>query len=326
MSSMNCIEISSPGGPEVLALTQRAIPEPKQGEILIKVAAAGVNRPDILQRKGFYPPPEGASDLPGLEVAGTVEAVGGDVGSVQVGDKVCALLPGGGYAEYAIADHRLCLPIPDGLTFEEAACLPETFFTVWTNVFEDGALKSNETLLVHGGASGIGTTALLLAKAKGAQIIATAGTDEKCDRLRELGATAYNYKATKWDEEIIQAGGLDVILDMVGGDYVERNINCLKPNGRHVSIAFLNGIMGQVNVMTIMRKRLTLTGSTLRARSAEEKARLAQVLEKEVWPLFEKEDFRPMIDSRFPLKDAAKAHERMETSDHFGKIVLYTDI
>ncbi len=322
-ASMRAIEIERPGGPEVLKLVERPLPRPGPSEVLIKIAAAGVNRPDILQRQGVYPPPEGASDLPGLEVAGEVVAIGSKVLTEQVGRPVTALLPGGGYAEYAVADEGCCMPVPRRLTLEEAAGLPETFFTVWANVFEDGRLRGGESLLVHGGASGIGVTAIAMAKAFGATVIATASTAEKLTALRALGADhVFNYAADNWDEAIAALGGVDVVLDMAGGDFVNRNLECLKHRGRHVSIAFLRGGLAPVNIFTIMRKRLTLTGSTLRARDNGEKARLAFALRQEVWPLIEAGRIKPVIDTVFPLEEAAKAHDRMEKSAHIGKIIL----
>ena len=321
--TMTAIEITEPGGPDVLKPVTRDKPVPGEGEVLIKVAAAGVNRPDVLQRMGMYPPPEGASDLPGLEVAGEITETGAGVDKARIGEKVCALMAGGGYAEYAIAEARLALPVPDGLSMVEAAGLPETFFTVWTNVFEDGALKEGERLLVHGGTSGIGMTAIGMAKARGAEIIATAGSPEKCETLREMGVhAAYNYRDDDWETLIGKDGGVDVVLDMVGGPYVIKNLNCLRPGGRHVSIAFLQGMTGEVNIMQIMRGRLTLTGSTLRARTNEEKARIAQELQTHIWPLISAGNIRPVIDSTFPLADAARAHEKMEASVHMGKIIL----
>lgn len=320
--SMRCVEIEKPGGPEVLRLVERALPEPQRNEALIRVAAAGVNRPDILQRMGVYPPPPGASDLPGLEVAGHVVAVGVDVTKVRLGDKVCALLSGGGYAEYAIAHEGACLPVPTGLTLHEAASLPETFFTVWANVFEDGGLKAGETLLVHGGTSGIGVAAIMLARAWGAKVVATASSEEKLDAIRGLGATAFNYATARWEDEVSALGGADVVLDMAGGDFVARNLACLNPQGRHVSIAFLRGAKAEIDISDIMRKRLRLSGSTMRARDAAEKARLAKALKTEVWPLFAAGKLKPVIDRGFPLEEASLAHQRMEQGAHIGKIVL----
>lgn len=324
-AKMRAIEIAVPGGPEVLTLVERPRPAPKRHEVLIRVDAAGVNRPDVLQRLGMYPPPPGASDLPGLEVAGTIAALGPDATRWRVGEPVCALLPGGGYAEYALADAGSCLPLPANLSPEEAAGLPETVFTVWANVFEDGGLQPGETLLVHGGTSGIGATAIRMAKALGARVIATASSDEKCDAIRRLGAAnAYRYDVAGWDEDIQAAGGADVVLDMAGGDFVARNLSVLKPGGRHVSIAFLRGSTAQIDIMSIMRKRLRLSGSTMKSRDLAEKARLAAAIEKQVWPLIEGGVFRPDIDRVFPLARAADAHRRMEGGEHLGKIVLTT--
>lgn len=325
---MNCIEIIAPGGPEVLRPAQVAVPTPAPGEVLIKVAAAGVNRPDVLQRQGRYDPPPGASLLPGLEVAGEIAALGEGVENWRVGDKVCALLAGGGYAEYAVAPAGQVLPIPKGLSMAEAAGLPETVFTVWTNVFERGALKPGESLLVHGGASGIGSTAVQLAKALGARVFATAGDDDKCRAVERLGAElCVNYRLQDFVAEIKAATGgrgVDVVLDMVGGDYIARNIELLAPDGRHVSIAFLQGPKATLNMFPVMIKRLTLTGSTLRARSVAEKTRLAQAVRKNVWPLIKTGTFRPVVHATFPLAQAADAHRMMEASTHIGKIILTT--
>lgn len=324
-SVMNAIEITEPGGVDVLRLTERPVPKPGANEVLIRVAAAGVNRPDVLQRKGLYPPPPGASDLPGLEAAGEIVAVGFDVSSWKPGDLVCALLTGGGYAEFACADAGSCLPAPKNISIEEAAALPETFFTVWANVFDDAALQSGETLLVHGGTSGIGVTAIAMAKAVGAKVIATAGSDEKCTASMRLGADhAFHYENAKWEEEILSLGGADVVLDMTGGDFVARNLACLNQGGRHVSIAFLRGAESTVNIFAIMRKRLRLTGSTMKARSFDDKARLARGLAEKIWPLIESGAIRPAIDQVFPLAEAAAAHARMEAGDHIGKILLKT--
>ena len=322
-ATMKAIEISSPGGPEVLQLCTRPVPEPEDNEILIKVAAAGVNRPDVLQRMGFYPPPPGASDLPGLEVAGTIVTTGGNVTRFAEGDEVCALLTGGGYADYAIADQGSCLPVPDGMRLVEAACLPETVFTVWANVYEDAKLKPDETLLVHGGTSGIGVTAIGLAKAFGSRVFATAGSDEKCALAKQIGADAsLNYQSADWEKEFSALGGADVVLDMTGGDFVSRNIEALNPGGRHVSIAFLRGAEASINIMALMRKRLRLSGSTMKARSFEDKARLRGAIEKSVWPKIEAGEFAPRFDVSFALADAAKAHAYMENGAHFGKIAL----
>ena len=327
-AKMTAIEITEPGGPKVLRAVARPVPTPERGEVLIKVAAAGVNRPDVLQRMGAYPPPEGASDLPGLEVSGTVVALGDGVDDLPVGTPVCALLPGGGYAEYAIAHAGLCLPVPDGVDVVDAASLPEVYFTVWANVYEDAGLTTDETLLVHGGSSGIGSAATMLAKATGARVIATASTDEKRAACRDYGAdTAIDYTDATWPDQVLAAcnGGVDVVLDMAGGDFVAKNLDCLRPGGRHVSIAFLRGAEAAINIMAIMRKRLTLSGSTLRARTIEEKARLAQNLRDHVWPFFEGGALRPVVSHRFPLTDAATAHQTMEDGAHLGKIILTTE-
>lgn len=325
---MNCIEIVAPGGPEVLRPAQAAVPAPGPGEVLIKVAAAGVNRPDVLQRQGRYDPPPGASPLPGLEIAGGIVALGEGVDNWRVGHHVCALLAGGGYAEYAVAPAGQILPIPPGLSMAEAAGLPETVFTVWTNVFERGALKPGESLLVHGGASGIGSTAVQLAKALGARVFATAGDDDKCRAVERLGAElCVNYRLQDFVAEIKTATGgrgVDVVLDMVGGDYIPRNIELLAPDGRHVSIAFLQGPKATLNMFPVMTKRLTLTGSTLRARTVAEKTRLAQAVRENVWPLIETGAFRPVVHATFPLALAADAHRMMEASTHIGKIILTT--
>lgn len=320
---MRCIEIREPGGPEVLRLVDRPLPTPGPSEVLIRVAAAGVNRPDVLQRKGAYPPPPGASDLPGLEVAGEIAALGPHATKWRVGDPVCALLTGGGYAEYATAHEGSCLQIPKGLSPEEAASLPETFFTVYANVFDDADLKAGETLLVHGGTSGIGVAAIAMAKAIGAKVIATASSAAKLAAIRELGADlALDYTSEGWVAEVASFGGADVVLDMAGGDFVEKNIECLKPFGRHVSIAFLRGAVGQVNLFAVMRKRLRLSGSTMKARDMADKARLAESLRTRFWPLIEAGRIKPVLDKVFPLGEAPKAHERMEKGEHIGKILL----
>lgn len=323
---MRCIEIAAPGGPEVLTPASRPLPVPKPGEVLIAVAAAGVNRPDVVQRLGLYPPPPGASDLPGLEIAGTVIALGEGVSAPAVGAQVCALVTGGGYAEYAVASAVCCLPVPASLSLVEAAGIPETFFTVWHNVFERGALRAGETFLVHGGASGIGTTAIQLAKAFGAYVIATAGSAEKCEACIALGADmAINYRTHDFTDVIRKdtpAQGVDVILDMVGGDYTARNLKCLKPDGRLVQIAFLKGSKTEVDLLPVMVKRLTITGSTLRPRDAAFKGRLAAALQDKVWPLLEAKIVSPQIDICFPLEQAANAHRHLESGGHVGKIVL----
>ena len=322
---MKSIAIREPGGPDVLIPAEIETPLPGHGEILIRVEAAGVNRPDTIQRMGLYPPPPGAPATPGLEVAGEVVETGAGVTRWRVGDKVCALVGGGGYAEYCLAHEAHALPVPKGFSMVEAAALPETFFTVWTNVFERGALKPGETFLVHGGTSGIGTTAIQLASIFGATVIATAGSAEKCRACEKLGAHAVNYREQDFVEEVkrLTGGrGADVILDMVGGDYIQRNIQAAAADGRIVSIAFLNGSTAEVNFMPVMLKRLTLTGSTLRPRSIEEKAALAAALEAKVWPLLDAGRVKPLIDKVFPLEQAADAHALMEKSSHIGKIVL----
>jgi putative PIG3 family NAD(P)H quinone oxidoreductase len=311
------------GTDQPLTLAVVARPEPKRGEVLIRVAAAGVNRPDLMQRAGFYPPPPGAPETLGLEVSGVIESVGAGVSRWHEGDEVCALLGGGGYATYAIAHEGAVLRAPKGLTLIEAAALPETVFTVWANVFETGALKPRETLLVHGGASGIGTTAIQMAKAHGAQVFATAGDDAKVKLCQELGADrAFNYRTTDFESEVRGLGGADVVLDMVGGSYVQKNLNLLKDGGRCVMIAFLQGPHAEVNLMRLMLKRLTLTGSTLRSRSNDEKARLAREVETHVWPWIEAGKLKPVIDSTFPLTDAEQAHARLQSGAHAGKVVL----
>jgi len=323
---MKAVAITKPGGPEVLELEELATPTPGPGEILIKVEAAGVNRPDTIQRMGFYAPPPGSPDTPGLEVAGTVVALGDNANQWNVGDRVCALVGGGGYAEYCVAHESHALPIPHGFNAIEAAGLPETFFTVWTNVFERGALKGGESLLIHGGSSGIGTTAIQLAHIFGSRVFITAGSAEKCAACLELGAeAAINYKTQDFVAEVkalTEKRGVDVILDMVGGDYIPRNIEAAARDGRIVSIAFLNGSTAEVNFMPVMLKRLTLTGSTLRPRSIAEKASIAAALKEKVWPLMDAGRVKPLIDATFPLADADKAHALMEKSSHIGKIIL----
>lgn len=325
-NTMNVIEITAPGAPETLAVRQRPLPAPAAGEVLIKVAAAGINRPDCLQRQGSYPPPPGASDIPGLEVAGTVVALGSGVSDWQVGDAVCALLTGGGYAAYCTAPAAQCLPIPAGLSVQQAAALPETFFTVWSNVFDRGRLQRGETLLVHGGTSGIGTTAIQLASALGARVFATVGGVEKVQPGLALGAErVINYHEEDFVQvvkELTQKRGVDVILDMVGGDYIQRNINALAVEGRLVFIAFLRGAKAELNLGAVMMKRLTITGSTLRARPVADKALIAQALRKTVWPLLEAGKIRPVIHRIFPMAEAATAHALMESNRHIGKILL----
>lgn len=325
---MTAIDIAEPGGPAVLRPISMSVPEPGAGEVLIRVIAAGVNRPDVIQRQGHYAPPPGISPIPGLEVAGTIAALGAGVSRYRLGDRVCALVAGGGYAEFCTAPEGQTLPVPAGLSFEQAAALPETFFTVWSNVFERAYASAGERLLVHGGSSGIGTTAIMLGKAFGLTVLTTAGSDEKCAKCRELGAdVAINYKTGDFVAAVKQATGgrgVDIVLDMVGGDYIPRNIACLAENGRHVSIAFLGGSSAAVNFMPVMLKRLTLTGSTLRPRPVAFKAAIAAELESLVWPLLADGSIKPLIDSIFPLTQAAKAHQRMESSQHIGKIVLLT--
>ncbi|PVB62596.1 NAD(P)H-quinone oxidoreductase [Labrenzia sp. 011] len=324
--SMAAVAISRPGGPEVLVLENRPVPEPGPGEILIRVAAAGVNRPDVLQRMGAYPPPKGASDLPGLEVAGEVVACGEGAGRHAIGDAVAALCPGGGYAGYCKVAQGHALPVPKGLSMTEAAALPETFFTVWSNVFDRSGLKSGERFLVHGGTSGIGTTAIQLAKAFGAEVFTTVGSPEKAEAVRKLGADhVINYRDEAFEKvilEVTNGEGVDVILDMVGGDYVERNWKAAAVEGRICQIATLNGVSEKVNFSRLMVKRLTHTGSTLRPRSDAFKTAIAEALEARVWPLIESGKIRPVMDSTFPLTEAAEAHRRMESSGHIGKIVL----
>ena len=325
-ATTTAIEISTPGKPEVLVAASRPTPKPAAGEVLIRVAAAGVNRPDVLQRYGKYPPPPGASDIPGLEVAGTVVGAAPDVTWPTVGEQVCALLAGGGYAEFAAAPAPQCLPVPRGLSPIEAAAMPETFFTVWTNVFERGRLKADEIILIHGGASGIGTTAIQLARAWGARVFATAGTPEKCAACEKLGAErAINYKTEDFVQVVRDAtggAGADVILDMVGGDYAQRDLELLRIEGRVVQIAFLKGSKVEIDLNPLMRKRLTYTGSTLRARSVAEKGAIAAAVRTNVWPLVEAGKVKPVIHATFPLREAAEAHRLMEADRHIGKIVL----
>ena|SRR5215510_394839 len=324
--SMTAIEISEPGGPEVLKPKLLPMPTPGPGQMLVKVAAAGVNRPDVAQRSGAYPPPPGASPLPGLELAGEVVLLGKDVARWQIGDRVCALVNGGGYAEYAIVEDVQALPIPDGLEPVMAAAIPETFFTVWGNVFKRGRLVAGEWILVHGGTSGIGTTTIQLAKAFGAKVIATAGSAEKCQACLNLGADrAINYRSedfVKLCQEATAGRGVDVILDMVAGPYTERNIIAAAPDGRIVQIAVLGGANVTINISRLMSKRLTLTGSTLRPRSREFKGSLAAALEAKVWPLLAAGKVRVVLDSTFPLAQAAEAHRRLENGQHIGKLVL----
>lgn len=325
--TMTAIEIAEFGPPEGLKPTRRPVPELASDEVLIQVAAAGVNRPDVMQRQGGYPPPPGASDIPGLEVAGTIAALGSEVSGLATGDKVCALVAGGGYAQYCAAPAALCLPVPQGFSMAEAAALPETFYTVWTNVFQQGGLKAGESILIHGGSSGIGTTAIQLAKAFGARAYATAGTDDKCRRCEELGAElAINYRDSDFVEAILGAtdgAGVDAVLDMVGGDYVMRNLKALAVEGRLLQIAVQRGPkVPDFNILMVMMKRLTVTGSTLRPRTVAQKAVIAEDLRAKVWPLLDAGTVRPVMDRSFPLQDAAAAHTLMEASTHVGKITL----
>ncbi|RZW00830.1 MAG: NAD(P)H-quinone oxidoreductase [Rhodobacteraceae bacterium] len=323
--TMRAIEIREPGGPDVLVPVERPRPVPGAGDVLIRVAYAGVNRPDALQRAGSYAPPPGASDLPGLEASGVIVEVGPGVSEWSVGDSVCALLPGGGYAEYAVTPAAHCLPVPDGMPLDRAACLPETYFTVWTNVFMRGGLKAGETFLVHGGTSGIGTTAIQLAHVFGARVFATAGSDEKCRVCEGLGAErGINYRDEDFVDVLLEAGRADLVLDMVGGDYISRNIKALKDDGRLVFIAFLGGPKAEVNFAEIMVRRLTITGSTLRPRSVAAKAEIAAELRRDVWPFLSAGRIGPVMDRAFDLNDAAEAHRALE-ADHIGKIVLKVD-
>ncbi|WP_299297529.1 NAD(P)H-quinone oxidoreductase [uncultured Tateyamaria sp.] len=320
---MRAIEITTPGGPEVLQPVSRPRPVAGHGQVVIAVAWAGVNRPDALQRAGLYNPPAGASDLPGLEASGTIVEIGAGVSGWAVGDAVCALLPGGGYAEYVATPAAHCLPVPSGMTLKQAACLPETYFTVWSNVFSRGGLKGGERFLVHGGSSGIGTTAIQLAHQFGARVFATAGSEDKCDACRALGAeVAINYRDADFVDVMKAEGGADLILDMVGGPYIQRNLSALADDGRLVQIAFLQGPKVELNMVQVMTRRLTMTGSTLRPQSDLAKARIAQDLREAVWPLLEAGRIGPVMDSDYPLDDASAAHARMEGSGHIGKIVL----
>jgi putative PIG3 family NAD(P)H quinone oxidoreductase len=323
---MTAIEITKPGGPEVLRPVQRPVPRPANGEVLIRVDAAGVNRPDVLQRRGQYPPPPGASDIPGLEVAGTIVDLGRDADRWQLADRVCALVAGGGYAEYCVAPAPQCLPLPENVDVVSAAAIPETFLTVWTNLFQRGALRGGERVLIHGGTSGIGTTAIQLAHVLGASVYASAGSDEKCAACRRLGAAvAINYRDNDFVEVInreTNGAGVDVILDIIGGDYFNRNIECLAINGRLVQIGLLGGSTATIDLGRVMRRRLTITGSTLRVRPVEEKGALAREVEKNVWPLLAARRIAPIIDRTFPLAEASAAHRRMEAGEHIGKLVL----
>ena len=322
---MRCVEIAAPGGPEQLRLVERAIPVPGRGEVLARVAAAGVNRPDVLQRMGAYPPPPGASDIPGLEIAGTVVAAG-EGASELMGTRVCALVTGGGYADYCVASAGTCLPVPEVLRMTEAAAMPETLFTVWINLFERGFAADGDTVLIHGGTSGIGTMAICLGNLFGLKVLVTCGSDEKCAAARDLGAAlAINYKSADFVaavKEATQGRGVAVVLDMVGGDYVARNLACLADDGRHVSIAVQRGASAEIPIFEIMRRRLMLTGSTLRPRDLAFKTMVADEIARTVWPYVEGNRLKPVIDQVFPLAEAAAAHARMEAGDHVGKIVL----
>jgi NADPH2:quinone reductase len=327
-NEMRVVEIVAPGGPEQLRIAMRPVPRPGAREVLVRVAAAGVNRPDIMQRQGLYPPPAGASDIPGMEVAGEIVALGAGVTGLSIGDQITALLSGGGYAEYAVAAAPLCLPVPRGLTLPEAAALPETYLTVWTNVFERGRCKAGDSVLIHGGTSGIGTTAIQLSQAMGARVYATAGSDDKARACERLGAVrGINYRTEDFVEVVRQenAGrGVDIVLDMVGGDYFDRNLQVLAVEGRLVIIAMLGGARAELKLTTLLTKRLTVTGSTLRSRTVEQKAAVAEAVRNTVWPLLESGRVRPVIYATFPLAEAAAAHALMESSNHIGKIVLTT--
>ena len=326
MTSMKVIEIVEPGGPSVLRSSVRSIPKPKRNEVLIKISYAGINRPDVLQRSGSYLPPPGASDLPGLEASGIIFAVGKNVTNWEVGDEVCALLPGGGYAEYAVTQASHCLPVPTGMSLKQAAALPETLFTVWSNVFQRGGLKPNEKFLVHGGSSGIGTMAIQLANLFGSEVYATAGNEAKCSACEELGAIrAINYNKEDFLEVIKSIGGVHLILDMVGGAYIEKNIKALVDDGRLVQIAFLKGAKVELNFAQIMTRRLTVTGSTLRPQSDLSKSQIASELLEKIWPLLSTGRINPVINSVFDLNDVSSAHLLMESSKHIGKIVLKVD-
>lgn len=326
MTSMRVIEIVEPGGPSVLKSSVRSIPKPKRNEVLIKISYAGINRPDVLQRSGSYLPPPGASDLPGLEASGIISAIGKNVTNWEVGDEVCALLPGGGYAEYAVTQASHCLPVPTGMSLKQAAALPETLFTVWSNVFQRGGLKPNEKFLVHGGSSGIGTMAVQLANLFGSEVYATAGSEAKCSACEELGAIrAINYNKEDFLEVIKSIGGVHLILDMVGGAYIEKNIKALVDDGRLVQIAFLKGAKVELNFAQIMTRRLTVTGSTLRPQSDLSKSQIASELLEKIWPLLSTGRINPVINSVFDLNDVSSAHLLMESSKHIGKIVLKVD-
>jgi NADPH2:quinone reductase len=322
---MVAIEITEPGGPEVLRAVERPMPTLAPGEVLVRVAAAGINRPDIMQRQGKYPPPPGASDIPGLEIAGTVAQVAG-ISRWQAGDRVCALVAGGGYAEYCAVPSPQCLPIPRGIDATAAAAIPETYFTVWTNLFQRGALKADERVLVHGGTSGIGSTAIPLARAFGATVFATAGSDEKCETCRGLGAAhAVNYRTTDFAgaiRELTAGEGVDVVLDIIGGEYLPKNIECLRLHGRLVQVGLIGGAKAQIDLRRVLNNRLTITGSTLRPRTVEEKGDIGRELEAQVWPLLERGELRPLVHATFPLERAAEAHRLLESGEVSGKLVL----
>ncbi len=324
--TMQAVKITQPGSPEVLKIQQRPLPQKKEDEVLIQVYAAGINRPDVMQRAGLYPPPSGVTDIPGLEVSGIIVSVGSKVMNWEIGDSVCALVAGGGYAEYVNAPGSQCLPIPKGLTFREAASLPETYFTVWSNVFDRAQFSEQESILVHGGSSGIGTTAIQLCRALGRKIFVTAGSDEKCRACEAIGATkAINYRNEDFVERIMALTdnqGVNVIIDMVAGDYIQRDLKCLADDGRIVIIAFLGGVKTNINMTDILRRRLTITGSTLRPRSTQFKSDIALSLRNKVWPMFEAGIIEPMIFKSFALEEAADAHRLMESSEHIGKIIL----
>ncbi len=324
--TMHAAGFDAPGGPEVLRLETVPVPRPGAGEVLVRVAYAGVNRPDVIQRQGFYPPPPGASPIPGLEISGDVVALGDGVNAALLGQRVCALVSGGGYAEYCVAMADHCLPVPEGLPMDQAAALPETLFTVWHNVFERGYAREGETVLVHGGTSGIGTMAIMLAKLFGLTVIVTCGGADKCEQALKIGADhAIDYKAQDFVEEVARitgGAGVHLVLDMVAGDYVMRNLKCLADDGRHVTIAVQGGVRAEINMAEVMRRRLHLTGSTLRPRSNQFKALLAQEIARLAWPLVEDGKLRPVMDRAFPLAEAAQAHARMEAGSHIGKIVL----
>jgi putative PIG3 family NAD(P)H quinone oxidoreductase len=325
-ATMTVVEIAAPGGPDELKLATRPTPRPGEGEALVRIEAAGVNRPDVMQRQGRYPPPPGASDIPGLEIAGEVVALGPGAAGVAIGERVTALLPGGGYAQYAVAAAPLCLPVPEGLSMVEAAAIPETFFTVWTNLFDRGGLKAGETVLIHGGTSGIGTTAIQLARAWGARVFATAGSPDKARACERLGAArGIDYHAEDFVEIVrkeTDGKGVNVILDMVGAAYLARNLDAAAMEGRLVVISLIGGARGEINLSTVMSKRLTLTGSTLRIRSVEQKTLVAEGVRRNVWPLIAAGRVKPVIYATFPLAQASEAHRLMETSKHIGKIVL----